>query len=218
MSARRKSAYAERRQRKAETILSGAVTEFLEHGYSGTSIDQIVARTGVSKPTVYAHFDSKEALFSAILRRALDGIFVPADAVPIKKGAVRDVLLEFAENYAKTVLSREVLALHRLIAAESQRYPEFGKVYYETGYIVHGGFTRVLERYAQLGDLQIEDSEIATLHFWGLVLGPIHNYELFNVEHPMSMARRRKLLKTGLDAFLRAYGPQTGTRASRRSR
>lgn len=206
MTPKRVELQAGRRQRKADEILNGAVAEFLAHGYSGTSIDQIVARTGVSKPTVYAHFDSKEALFAAILRRAIDQIFVPTDAIRIAKGAVRAALRSFANDYASTVLAPELLALHRLIAGEAQRFPELGKVYYETGYIVHGGFVRVLAEYAKLGELRIDDPDTAALHFWGLVLGPIHNYLIFNLEEPIARARQKKLLEHGLDAFLRAYG------------
>ncbi|MBC6416412.1 MAG: TetR/AcrR family transcriptional regulator [Rhodospirillales bacterium] len=53
---------------KREQILDAAVTEFQEQGFAGTSMDAIACRAQVSKRTVYNHFESKEALFRAILQ------------------------------------------------------------------------------------------------------------------------------------------------------
>ena len=65
-----------RKREKAETILKGAMEEFLSKGYVGTSMDSIVASVGISKPTLYNHFKSKEILFEAILKRIVEQIFV----------------------------------------------------------------------------------------------------------------------------------------------
>ena len=204
------------RQRKKEAILDGAVAEFLQGGYSGTSIDQIVAKTGISKPTVYAHFDGKEALFAAILRRIVERTLVPTHEIPIEHGKVRKALLSFAKDYAEVAFSDEMLALHRLIAGECQRLPDCGAVYFGSGYIVaREGLARVLAGYDQLGDLSIHDPNEAAVHFWGLVLGPAHNYQLFHPARPMSRSEVVRSLTAGLDVFLRAYAPTPGARRAR---
>lgn len=53
-------------------ILETAVDLFADKGYSGTSVREIVARAGVSKPVLYYYFQSKEGLFFAILEWAAD--------------------------------------------------------------------------------------------------------------------------------------------------
>ncbi|ADZ68622.1 TetR/AcrR family transcriptional regulator [Polymorphum gilvum] len=52
--------------RKRKQIIEAAIAEFQQRGFAGASMDRISERAGVSKRTVYNHFDSKEALFRAI--------------------------------------------------------------------------------------------------------------------------------------------------------
>jgi AcrR family transcriptional regulator len=61
---------AERR----ELILESAGRLFGERGYAHTSLDQIAAAAGVTKPILYRHFDSKKALYLALLERHRDDL------------------------------------------------------------------------------------------------------------------------------------------------
>jgi AcrR family transcriptional regulator len=54
---------------KQEAILQGAVRLFLRSGYAGTSMDRVAAEAGVSKQTIYSHFQDKEGLFQALMER-----------------------------------------------------------------------------------------------------------------------------------------------------
>jgi TetR/AcrR family transcriptional regulator len=54
---------------KAEQILTGAMQEFLVHGYAATSMDRVAKAAGVSKATVYTYFQDKEGLFAALVQR-----------------------------------------------------------------------------------------------------------------------------------------------------
>ena len=60
---------------KAEAILAGGMQEFLAHGYAGTSMDRIATAAGVSKATVYSHFQDKEGLFTALIEQLVQGKF-----------------------------------------------------------------------------------------------------------------------------------------------
>ncbi|WP_310487608.1 helix-turn-helix domain-containing protein, partial [Chamaesiphon sp. VAR_69_metabat_338] len=60
---------------KAEAILAGGMQEFLKHGYAGTSMDRIAMAAGVSKATVYSHFQDKEGLFTALIEQLVTGKF-----------------------------------------------------------------------------------------------------------------------------------------------
>ena len=52
---------------RSSQILDGARQVFLLNGYAGASIDQIINQSGVSKGSIYHHFDSKDALFRALI-------------------------------------------------------------------------------------------------------------------------------------------------------
>lgn len=58
-------------QRRA-LIEDAAARSFAEHGYSATTVEQIVAAAGVSKPMLYRHFESKQELFMKLLERRRD--------------------------------------------------------------------------------------------------------------------------------------------------
>jgi len=66
--------------RKAK-IIDAAVGLFAEKGYETTSIDEIAAKAGITKPVVYDHFESKEQLFIAILELIRDDLLKRGAAV-----------------------------------------------------------------------------------------------------------------------------------------
>ena len=55
-----------------ERIPNAAARLYAIHGYEGTSMRQIALEAGVTKPLIFYHFESKERLFSSLLREAID--------------------------------------------------------------------------------------------------------------------------------------------------
>src|SRR5688572_11080546 len=55
---------------RVEQLLDIAQAVFVDHGFDGTSIEQIARAAGVSRPIVYEHFGSKDGIYLACLRRA----------------------------------------------------------------------------------------------------------------------------------------------------
>src|ERR1700746_1983789 len=55
-------------------ILDAAQRVFLKRGYQSASVDEIAEVAPASKPTIYAHFEGKQALFEAVVARVLDGL------------------------------------------------------------------------------------------------------------------------------------------------
>jgi AcrR family transcriptional regulator len=86
---------------KSEAILAGAMQEFLAHGYASTSMDKVAAAAGVSKATVYNHFQDKEGLFNALNQQLVEkkfrAVLGPPDA-PALQGDPRIVLRQLATN------------------------------------------------------------------------------------------------------------------------
>jgi AcrR family transcriptional regulator len=102
---------AERR----ELILESAGELFGERGYAHTNLDEIAAAAGVTKPVLYRHFDSKKALYLALLERHRDDLprffeRVPAD-LPFDERveAILEVWFEYVaeHGYAWRMLFRD---------------------------------------------------------------------------------------------------------------
>ena len=105
------------RSEREQAILEVAGQVFAEGGYERASMDRIASRAGVSKPLIYAYFDSKEGLYVAYVERTGGDLvqrLVAADATEAR-GRLRAVISEFlafVEEHRDgwTVLFRELRA------------------------------------------------------------------------------------------------------------
>ena len=80
------------------TIMRAAGPLFARHGYAATRLDDVAAAAGVTKPVVYRHFESKKALYMALLVKHRDDLptFVAGGEVPIR--AILDGWLDYARE------------------------------------------------------------------------------------------------------------------------
>jgi len=124
-----------RRQRlsaesRTEQILTAAQQEFIEKGYTATRMDDIALRSGLSKGGLYAHFESKDAVFEALMRRSLlapEFSEFPGIQQEMKAHAVAEWLVD--ELHA-SLLQEKTIAMFRLLIAESERIPHVIEQWY----------------------------------------------------------------------------------------
>jgi AcrR family transcriptional regulator len=98
---RKRLSAAERRAK----IIEAAVSAFARDGYDGTRMDSIAARAGITKPVLYDHFASKQALFLAVLQSIRDGLIARGKTIARNQGSPEqkfrrsiDAFLEFVEQ------------------------------------------------------------------------------------------------------------------------
>lgn len=78
----------ERRNDKREQILTAALELFRLYGFRKTSVDQIARAASVAKPTIYAYFADKEALFVAVCEHVLAEMLARAEHAEASKGTI----------------------------------------------------------------------------------------------------------------------------------
>lgn len=185
-------------------ILEAALKVFAETGYSGTTMDAVAIEAGLSKPTLYQYFESKEVLFSAMMLGERDQM-LEFFQHPSGKGMVAD-LLGFAWDYADTVLRPDMLSLARLIIGEVQRFPEIGHAYQEVGpdRLLRGIMDYLSERRAA-GELAFDDPELAAQDLWGLILSAPRTQALYMPDRLPGRAEIARYVNNGLRVFLKAY-------------
>ena len=66
-----KTRWKRRKEARPQELTAAALELFVEKGFAATRLDEIAARAGVSKGTLYLYFDSKEELFKAVIREGL---------------------------------------------------------------------------------------------------------------------------------------------------
>ena len=189
---------------RRKAILGAALTVFSEAGYSGATMDAVAALAGLSKPTLYQYFKSKEALFSAMMLGKRDEMLDVFEHSP-HSSMVED-LLRFAWDYADTVMRPDLLSLARLIIGEVQRFPEIGRAYQSAGpdHVLRGIMAYLDARRAD-GRLDFDDTELAAEDLWGLVLSAPRTRALYMPDAAPARAELARYIHHGIRVFLRAY-------------
>ncbi|MFC3694562.1 TetR/AcrR family transcriptional regulator [Chenggangzhangella methanolivorans] len=119
------------RASKRDQIVAAARELFLAHGYGATSMDAVARDAPVSKRTLYNHFESKQALFLAVLRISWANL---SEAPPVRpEDDVRDTLRGYVARLEEHWRHPDVLPFLRLLIAEGTRFPELSDIYYQAG-------------------------------------------------------------------------------------
>ncbi len=106
-------------------ILDAAQQLFLERGFRSTSIDEIAEIAPASKPTIYAHFPGKEALFTAVVGRTINGLTDFEGFTPQGR-TVQDKLTNLGTEIVERFIA-DTRDLTRATIAEAQRFPELSR-------------------------------------------------------------------------------------------
>ena len=109
------------RPSKKQHIIDTALSLFIGQGYQGTSIDQVVQVAGVSKPTVYSNFSSKQILWNQVLERILQ---TTHDDLKNLSLAHTDGLLNWRDLWQMWVNSPARLAVYRVMLGERRKMEE----------------------------------------------------------------------------------------------
>lgn len=121
-----------RSEEKRVQIMNAAIELFTTNGYEGTSVDEIAARAGVSKQTVYSHYGCKETLFGLAVSTKCKSSGMDAEdidpAVPPEQ-----MLPELARSFIELITSPEAVSVHAICTISADSHPELGKAYFERG-------------------------------------------------------------------------------------
>jgi TetR/AcrR family transcriptional repressor of mexJK operon len=119
---------------KRAGILRAARELFFRHGVEAVTMEDIAARAGVAKATLYTHFGDKESLFGAMVSaetdRMAETLTTPAGAEALP---LRAALEEFGVRLTSFLMDPEIVAFDRLLSAEIGRHPEYARRIAEHG-------------------------------------------------------------------------------------
>jgi AcrR family transcriptional regulator len=105
-------------------ILDAARRVFLERGLAGASIDEIASLASAGKPTIYARFPGKEALFAAVVIHNVEHNLAHFASDPPKGATIDERLVTVAANLLHWALGGDTVDLMRLGIAEARRFPD----------------------------------------------------------------------------------------------
>ena len=188
---------------KRQDILDGARRVFLLHGYHGTRIDDIVAEAKVSRRTLYQHFTTKEELFVALIESVCAQLVAPLLVPEGATGAPRVVLRRLALDYLTVIMAPSALQFYRTVIAESARFPELGRGFFEAGWVATvEALSRYLAFQTARGALAIADPRFAAEQFLVMVGYAPRTRRLFGADPVQSRAELARWAAKTVDLFM----------------
>lgn len=197
--------------------MDAARTLFLQQGYAGTTMEEIAARAGLTKRTLYNNYGDKDTLFTEIVAeviayaeefaRGLHEEFT----VGITAANLRPTLDDLGRRMALAIVRPEIVALRRLLIGEARAFPALSREYFDRvpGQVMEA-LASEFEHLGQVGLLRVEDARRAAAQFAYLVVGePLDRAMLVGTtppeEHVVACAR------DGVETFLARYEIACGT-------
>jgi len=113
-----------------ERILEAARKVFLERGFDGASIDEIAETARSGKPTIYARFAGKEALFTAVVTQTVAANVAQVEAHAASSGTIEQRLQSVAVTALEWILLSDSIGLMRIAIAEAARFPDLASRVY----------------------------------------------------------------------------------------
>jgi TetR/AcrR family transcriptional repressor of mexJK operon len=189
---------------RVQRILAAARTLFLKLGYGDTSMDAIARRAAVSKATLYSHFAGKDALFAALIVSECRHLSGQIGRRALDEPDVRDALLRVAHDFNNLLCTGSGLTMYRIVVAEAPRFPELGRVFYDSGpTIMIDRIADLLRQAADRGLLKVRDPRIAAIQFISLIRGELHLTRVLGLKK--ASKNPADYVEASVDLFLAGY-------------
>lgn len=148
--------FQRRKEDRPQEITEAAFEVFAEQGYARARVQEVASRAGVSKGLLYLYFETKQALFKAVIRsvamRRIDALLLAVERSDLSAEAfIRGPLVAFMKGLPKS----PVAVVIRLLIAEGQRHPDLVEYYWEN--VVSrglGAMSELLERGVRNGEFR----------------------------------------------------------------
>ena len=148
-----------RKTDRPQEILDAALACFAERGFAATRMEDIAARAGVTKGTIYLYFENKEAVFKTLARESI-GTRLSEVTQNIKQfdGATRDLLRFVITSMHEFISASDRAVLPKVLLAEAGNFPELAEFWRRE--IIDEGlglFASVIERGIRRGEFRKVD-------------------------------------------------------------
>jgi TetR/AcrR family transcriptional repressor of mexJK operon len=193
---------------KQQKILEMAAKLFLQNGYEGVSVDEVTRAAGGSKTNVYTYFGGKEGLFTAVVDYLMAARLQPFKDLKVSDRPPEKALKEIGRTFLDIILDEHILALHRLIVAESARFPQLGRAWFAAGpEYVYRSVEGYLEAQQRVGRLRPGNPRRAAALFLDMITFDVHHRTLLGVTPRPGQAELERLVEDAVDTFLHGYMP-----------
>jgi AcrR family transcriptional regulator len=174
--------WTRRKEARAPEILEAALACFAQKGFVATRMDDIAARAGITKGTIYLYFDGKEALFKALARQSIGAQLARvSDEIAASDAPSAALLRLVVTGMGEFARTSDRVVLPRVLLAEAGNFPELAEFWRRE--IIDRGlglFETIIRRGVARGELRAVDPAHAArlcaapflvMVFWRTVFG-----------------------------------------------
>ena len=157
----------QKRERRKEArpgeLLDAALALFVEKGFAATKAEEVAARAGVSKGTLFLYFESKEDLFKEVIRKNITHLFPTwNDAFTQFTGSSADMLRYAMNSWWENIGSTPASGIPKLVMSEAQNFPEIASFYQQEVILPsHALIRKILSRGIDSGEFRPLDLDHA---------------------------------------------------------
>jgi len=160
-----------RKEARPGELLEAALDLFVEKGFAATRVDEVAARAGVSKGTLFLYFPSKEELFKAVVRQNIAGRFEEwAQELDTFEGTTAELLRYCYQVWWERIGSTKASGITKLMFSEAQNFPEI-LLFYQQEVILPG--QALVRRIVERGIARGEVRPVALDYIVHVVLAPL---------------------------------------------
>jgi AcrR family transcriptional regulator len=184
-------------------VLEAARAEFAHSGYAATSMENLARRAGVSTRTLYRLFPNKPALFEAMVTERIDRFVSIVKLRGCEGGDIATSLTEALMVCAELMLDGDVIALQRVIVAESDSFPDIAETFYRRAIMrTQDTLSSWLRAEQKRGTIELDDTDAAAGMLLGMLAFQPHRSVMFGHRPPLSREDRELRAKTCATLFL----------------
>lgn len=170
-----------RKEERPQELLDAALALFVEKGFAATRSEEVAARAGVSKGTLYLYFPSKEELLKAVIREQVSmEIMAGAQLAQDFEGSSAELLREVLGGWWSRLYDSPASAVFKLVFTEVRNFPEIAQFYSQEvarrGEQIIGG---IVQRGVDSGEFRPIDVPSAVLSLvFPMVMLCLHKHSL----------------------------------------
>jgi len=167
---------------KREAILRASVKLFLAKGVKETSMEEVAKFSGVSKQTIYSHYNNKDSLFSAVIAFKCEEHMISMDDLADHKGSLKNALTLIGMKFLALFRDEEVISMYSIIIAEARNAPRVAELFYEAG--PSASLHAVSDIIYSLSEVPLSRDKARDLavDFYSFLKGSWHMRSLMNLE------------------------------------
>lgn len=188
-----------------QIYLQVALETFLDHGYAGTSIEEIARRAKASKVTLYRQFGNKAELFRLVTHHAISKVREKLAPIDLGEGNPKDELRDIIMRLHTGLTDPEYLAVQRMVISETERFPELGAALLRDDRFLFAPLVNYLTRATEEGELSIPNPYDATMQLAALASG---GTRFLIKKPPRDPKRQAEWVDAILEFVLKAWKPR----------